>query len=435
MDAIELIARRRDGKRQSKEELRAIAFGAASGSIPDYQLAAWLMAAYLNPLTDDETADLTVAMAESGALLDLSRLPQPTLDKHSTGGVGDKTTIVLLPLLTACGVTMVKMSGPGLGITGGTVDKLQSIPGFRMDLSTHEMEQQAARIGIAITGQTPDLAPADKALYALRDVTATVGSVPLIVSSILCKKLAGGSKNVVIDLKCGCGGFMPDLEHARELALALMATSGRIGLNLRIAITDMDQPLGVAAGNALEVKEAIATLRGVGPPRFAEHCLTLASLGLMAVGKASSDEEGRRIADEAIRSGRALQKAQEWVLAQGGDGRIFADEDWLRAPIRAVVPVNGEAGAVARVSARIVGQAVVDLGGGRKRKGDSIDPRVGIRTLIEVGSRVAPGQPLFEVHAADEASAREAADALREAVFVGQGPVGPVHPLLEVIGG
>jgi pyrimidine-nucleoside phosphorylase len=391
VEFIETIAARRDGRIHTTAQLRALAQGASDGSIPDYQLAAWLMAAYLNPLTKQETADLTVAMAESGERLDLTGLPKPWVDKHSTGGVGDKTTIVLLPLLAACGLTVVKMSGRGLGITGGTVDKLASIPGFRMDLSPEEMKAQARRIGVAITGQTPRLAPADKKLYALRDVTGTVGSIPLIAASILSKKLAGGCETVVLDVKCGSGAFMKALPDAREEAEWLRDIGQVCGLNLHISITDMDQPLGRVVGNALEVKEAVRVLKGE-KGRLRDLCLHFAGVALTATGKGSRPD-----AEGALDSGAALAKAKEWFSAQGADLRVFETEEWCTAPHVSEVLAE-RSGWIARVDAQAVGQAVLDAGGGRKTKESEIDPSVGVELGVEVGDRVEEGQLLARCH-------------------------------------
>lgn len=391
MDFREIISARRDGGTHTAAELRFLAQGAADETIPDYQLAAWLMAAYLNPLSAHETADLTVAMAESGERLDLTGLPKPWVDKHSTGGVGDKTTIALLPLLAACGLTVVKMSGRGLGTTGGTVDKLSSVPGFRMDLSPEEMKAIALRTGVAITGQTPRLAPADKKLYALRDATGTVGSVPLIVSSILSKKLAGGADTIVLDVKCGSGAFMSTVGQARELASQLKETGELCGLDIHISITEMDQPLGRAVGNALEVKEALRVLFGE-RGRVRDLCIHFAGLALSATGKGSAAD-----AERALDSGAALAKCREWFAAQGADLAVFENEDWCRAGNISELR-SSRSGFIARIDARTVGQAVVDMGGGRKKKGDSIDPAVGVVLRVEVGDRVEAGEVLAEIH-------------------------------------
>lgn len=431
MDFLSIIAARRDGLEHTEADLRFLAQGAADGSIPDYQLAAWLMAAVLHPLNPRETAWLTLAMADSGERLDLSSLPKPWVDKHSTGGVGDKTTLVLLPLLASCGLTMVKMSGRGLGITGGTVDKLESVPGFRMDLSPEEMVAQAGRIGIAITGQTPRLAPADKALYALRDATATVRSIPLIVSSILSKKIAGGAETIVIDLKCGSGAFMKTLEEAQELRAAMLATAEEAGIGLRVAITDMDQPLGRAIGNRLEVLEAMRVLKGEAYGRFRDLCVELAGLTLLASGKADSQHAGETLARRALDQGHALQKAKEWFAAQGAGPAIW-DSPWGEdAPIMIDVVHEGAPGWAKRVDAQRLGQAALDLGAGRKTKTDAIDVRVGLEMQVEVGDRLEVGQPLARVHAATEEAARAAEGAVHAAVVVSGEPVLPVPVVLQ----
>lgn len=433
MQALDLIIKRRDGQPHTPEELAFLARGAADGSIPDYQLSAWLMAAFLHPLDLDETASMTVALADSGRRLDLSDLPAPRLDKHSTGGVGDKVTLILLPLLASCGVSIVKMSGRGLGITGGTVDKLASIPGFRIDLSPEELLAQAGRIGVALTGQTPALAPADKALYALRDVTGTVNSIPLIVSSILSKKLAGGAESVLLDVKCGSGGFMRSLDEAKELAGSLLEVGRRCGLNLRLALTDMDQPLGKAVGNALEVKEAIATLKGRETGRLSELCLALACEALSVCGKAPDMHRATDMAREALKSGAARLKAMDWIEAQGGDLGIFESEDWARAPVVKEIRHAGDEGYAHRVDARTVGQCALELGAGRKEKEDAIDPRVGVETYKQIGDLCLAGDLLFVVHAATQEAAEKAGDHLLSALKVGRDPVPPIKPLIEAM--
>jgi pyrimidine-nucleoside phosphorylase len=418
MTIIDLIAKTRDQIPLTRAEFDRIATGAAQNSTPDYQLAAWLMATYLNGLTDQETADLTLAMAESGDRIDLTGLPKPWVDKHSTGGVGDKTTIVLLPLLAACGLTVVKMSGPGLGKTGGTIDKLASIPGFRTDLSPEEMKAQAREIGLALTGQTPALAPADKALYTLRDVTATVPSLPLIVSSILSKKIAGGAEVVTLDVKCGRGAFMQTPEQATELAQALERVGNQAGLKIKTVVTDMDQPLGRTAGNALEVKEAIRILQNREHGRFRDLCLYLAKVTLTTAG-ISADPEA------AIESGAALDKMCEWVAAQGGSLQIFESENWQTSPFQHEVVHSGDTGFIESINSEVVGLAVVELGGGRKTKADIIDHTVGIETLVEVGDPIRPGQPLFRIHATTSEFAAHARDYLSNAITSSIEPVQP----------
>jgi len=430
MNALDIIAARRDGRVHTEEEIRFLVHAVTAGTIPDYQVAAWLMAAVLRPLGVDETAWLTRAMADSGERVDLTGLPKPWLDKHSTGGVGDKTTLVLLPLLASCGITMAKMSGRGLGITGGTVDKLESVPGFRINLTPEELKEQAGRIGVAITGQTPRLAPADGKLYALRDVTATVASIPLIVSSILSKKIAGGAETVVLDVKCGSGAFMTELASARQLADCLRETGRLCGLDVWTEITDMSRPLGEAVGNALEVREAIHTLRGGGPARFRELCLLLAGEALMAGGKASERESGYAMAREALDEGKAYRKAEEWFFAQSGIASLEEVDARLPvAPSLRVIVHEGASGWVAEVDASQVGEAVLDLGGGRREKGQAIDPSVGVECLVAVGDRIEPGQPVFRIHASGEPAADHAQGRLASALRVSESRV-EARPLI-----
>lgn len=427
MTIQDVIATKRDGKRHNQEELRFVAQAAAGKiEVADYQLSAWLMAVYLQGLDQEETLWLTLAMADSGTRLDLSSLPKPWLDKHSTGGVGDKTTLVVLPILAACGITTVKMSGRGLGITGGTIDKLESIPGFRTDLSIDELLAQASQIGFAVTGQSADLAPADKTLYALRDTTATVGSMPLIVSSILSKKIAAGADHLVLDVKCGSGAFMPDLESARKLATKLKATAEAAGMKTSIAITDMSQPLGRAVGNGIEVLEADAVLQGE-QSRFSDLCCELAGEALALTGlRAGAD--GIQMAREVIESGQAYDRWRQFVLAQGGP-------DLEKSPLGAVVKLapmvqeitwDGVEGWVQRVDARTVGEQVAAMGGGRRFKGDEIDHSVGIEVLVEVGDPVTKGQSIFRTYGKLASAAP-----LTQAVVVSRTEIPSIHPVLE----
>jgi pyrimidine-nucleoside phosphorylase len=439
MNFLSIIAARRDSRVHTKEELTFLANGAANGSVPDYQIAAWLMAAYLNPLTPEETALLTVAMADSGKRIDLTGLPKPWVDKHSTGGVGDKTTIVVLPLLAACGLTLIKMSGRGLGITGGTVDKLESVPGFRIDLTPDEMKAQAKKIGLALTGQSPELAPADKTLYGLRDVTETVGSIPLIVSSILSKKMAGGAEAIVLDVKCGSGAFMETLEAARALANALSETAKLCGLNTRIAITDMSQPLGAAVGNALEVSEALSVLdpaqaKNLKPPtlRFKQLCTELAAITLETAKVVESREQGLATVREALSSGTAFKKAAQWFTAQGGSDPSRDSFSLPKSALSRQVYASAD-GYVSTINCHEVGQAVLELGGGRLRKTDVIDSGVGIVLDVCVGQKVRVGDPLFTVYAASELKADSAEAKVLSAVKISNHPPVVVDPLLETI--
>jgi pyrimidine-nucleoside phosphorylase len=395
MSILEAISAKRDGRANTDAQLCLIADGASDGSIPDYQLSAWLMAVFLNGMDDRETADLTMAMAESGERMALDGLPKPWVDKHSTGGVGDKTTLVLLPLLAACGLTVIKMSGRGLGITGGTIDKLESVPGFRIDLSPEEMKEQAREIGLALTGQTPRLAPADKVLYGLRDVTGTVACLPLIISSILSKKIAGGAEHVVFDVKCGSGCFMKTLPEAEELRTGLVEVGQKAGLKVRAAITDMDQPLGHTAGNALEVKEAIRVLKGE-PGRVHDLVVHLAGLALESCGAGDKAD-----AASALDSGLALAKARAWFKAQGGDTTVFDSEDWQTAPCIRIIE-SPAAGYVSKIDSQAVGKLVIRLGGGRKQKSDVLDPTVGVELHVEIGDKVEVGQPLAAIHSSSK---------------------------------
>jgi len=432
MDIVDIIRKRRDGDGNSQEDLVALSLGAATGAWPDYQLAAWLMAAFLQPLNPQETAWLTMAMADSGERLDLSGLPKPWVDKHSTGGVGDKTTLVVLPILAACGLSVVKMSGRGLGITGGTIDKLAAVPGFRTDLSPKAMVEQASDIGLALSGQTPSLAPADKALYALRDVTATVDSIPLIVSSILSKKIAGSAETILIDVKCGSGAFMKSEASARRLARSLIDTGSRCGIKVNAMLTDMEEPLGSSVGNALEVAEALRVLSGAIKGRFHGLCVQLCAEALHLSGVCLSEEEAAAWVSAVIENGSALAKAEAWFAAQGGDVRV------VHAPARLLEPGlcertvrhAGERAWIASYGAQAVGEAVLNLGGGRKQKTDSIDEQVGVVSSIEVGTMVEPGQPLFVIRARSDAAAQAAEEQIMEGLKFSESRIEPRPVLL-----
>jgi len=406
----ELIERKRDGEELEPEALRELVLGYARGEIPDYQLAAFCMAVYFRGLSRAETFALTRAMIASGETIDLAgALGRRVVDKHSTGGVGDKTTLAVGPIVAACGVPFGKMSGRGLGHTGGTLDKLESIPGFRVELSIDEFIAQVRELGLAIIGQTANLVPADKRLYALRDVTATVDNVSLIAASIMSKKLAAGADAIVLDVKVGDGAFMKTLGDARELAETMLALGRDAGREVVCLLTDMDQPLGAAVGNALEVREAIATLRGAGPPDFEELVLE-ASGRLLALSDLGVDAaEGRRRAELAIASGAAFETYERWVRAQGGDP---ADASLPRAPVQRTVTASRD-GYVSGIGAVRVGVAALELGAGRRGKDDPINHAVGVVCAKKRGDRVEAGEPLAEIHARDEGSAgRGAADVL-----------------------
>lgn len=402
MRAVDIIIKKRDQQELSAQEIEFFVRGFTNGEIPDYQASAFAMAILLNGMSPQETTDLTLAMANSGQVLDLSKIVDIAVDKHSSGGVGDKTSIAVMPMVAACGLPVGKMSGRGLGFSGGTLDKLESIPGYRVDLSTDEFKKQLKEKGIVLTGQSLDLAPADGKMYALRDVTGTVPSTPLIASSIMSKKIAAGAQAIVLDVKMGLGAFMETLEEARELA-SLMVDIGRLAGRKTVALlSDMNQPLGNAVGNSLEVIEAIETLRGGGPADFREHCLHVAAHVLLLGQRAKDLDEARAMAERSIADGSALKTLHLLVEAQGGDVSYVDDPSKFgRAKFVEVVkaPRNGF---ISQVHARIVGEAAVTLGAGRAKKGDPVDHAVGFIIHKKVGDEVQEGEPLFEVHANDE---------------------------------
>ena len=391
---VELIAAKRDGQELSADEIRRLISGLTSGSVADYQMTAWLMAVFFRGMSDAETVALTDAMLRSGSVLDLSSVPGTKVDKHSTGGVGDKVSIALAPLVAACGVPVPMVSGRGLGHTGGTLDKLEAIPGFRTDLPTEDFVRVVREVGTCMIGQTKDVAPADKKIYALRDVTATVECVPLIVASILSKKLAEGIDALVLDVKVGSGAFMKDVDHARTLATALVRVGTRAGKRVVARLTDMEAPLGVAVGNANETREALELLHGRAPADLREITLALAAemLGLAGV------KDPEKSLQNAIDSGAAIRVAEKMIEAQHGDARVAGDPSRLEmAPVRVDV-VAERAGFVARADALAIGRAAVAMGAGRARAEDTVDPAVGIAVLAKPGDRVERGQPLAALH-------------------------------------
>jgi pyrimidine-nucleoside phosphorylase len=430
MRPAELIEAKRDGHEHSAAEITDLVLAYARDEVPDYQMAAWCMAVYFRGLTGAETFALTDAMIRSGDTLGLgAALGRKVVDKHSTGGVGDKTSIAVGPIVAACGVPFGKMSGRGLGHTGGTLDKLESIPGFRVELTTDEFIAQVREIGLAIVGQSADLVPADKKLYALRDVTATVDIMPLIASSIMSKKLAAGAEAIVLDVKVGDGAFMKTREDARILAEQMIDLGQRAGREVVCLLTDMDQPLGAAVGNALEIREAVATVRGEGPPDFTELVLD-ASARLLALSDLGIDlAEGRHRAEQAIADGSALAAYERWVKAQGGDPSVEA-LPVAPAVLQVLAP---RAGTVERLGARAVGIAALELGAGRRTKTDTIDHAVGVVCLAKRGDHVASGQTLAEIHAADSSSATVAAEAVLAAYEIGDNEPQKHDILLDII--
>jgi pyrimidine-nucleoside phosphorylase len=428
--AAELIERKRDGHELAGDELSELVLEYSHGDVPDYQMAAFLMAVYFQGLSSAETFALTDAMVRSGETIDLAgALGRRVVDKHSTGGVGDKTTLAVGPIVAACGVPFGKMSGRGLGHTGGTLDKLESIPGFRVELSTDEFVAQVRDVGLAIVGQTADLVPADKKLYGLRDVTATVDNVSLIAASIMSKKIAAGADAIVLDVKVGDGAFMKTLADAQVLAETMLSLGQRAGRDVVCVLTDMDQPLGRAVGNALEVREAWETVSGGGPEDTRELVVDAAAQLLALSDLGIDEDEGRRRAEAALADGTALATYDRWVRAQGGD------PDPARLPVAPVVhqvaaPASGY---VHELGAREVAVTAMELGAGREVAGEPIDHAVGVVCLRKRGEPVAAGEPLAEIHARDEAAAKKAEASLLEAYEIGDGKVVPRPLVLEVL--
>lgn len=434
MRAVDLIIKKRDGEELSREEIDFFIQGYTRGEIPDYQASAWAMAVMLRGMNERETTDLTMAMAHSGETLDLTGVVPIAVDKHSTGGVGDKTTLVVEPIVAACGLPVGKMSGRGLGFSGGTLDKMESIPGYRTNLSREEFIDQLRKEGLVLTGQSGDLAPADGKLYALRDVTGTVPSIPLIASSIMSKKIAGGAQAIVLDVKIGLGAFMSDLSEGRKLANLMVAIGTLSGRKVIALLSDMNQPLGNAVGNALELREALDTLRGNGPEDFREHCLVAASHMLVIGRKAANLESARTMAEAALEGSRALACFRRLVEAQGGDVRYVDEPDRLpSAPLIETVTAP-RAGYLLGINAREVGETSVELGAGRARKEDSIDHAVGIVIHHKVGDHIEAGEELFTIHANDAAKLAAARARLLAAHQWSMEPV-PALPLFyDVIG-
>lgn len=398
MRMVDLIAKKRDGHELTTEEIQFFIKGYTEDEIPDYQVSALAMAIYFQNMTERERADLTMAMAHSGDMIDLSAIDGVKVDKHSTGGVGDTTTLVLAPLVAVLDVPVAKMSGRGLGHTGGTIDKLESIPGFHVEIKTEEFIELVNEHKLAVIGQSGNLTPADKKLYALRDVTATVNSIPLIASSIMSKKIAAGADAIVLDVKTGAGAFMKTIEESKELAQAMVNIGNQVGRRTMAVISDMSQPLGRAIGNALEVQEAIDTLRGEGPEDLTELCLVLGSQMVLLANKASSLEEAKQLLQEAISSGSALEKFKQFITNQGGDASVVEDKERLpQAQFIVEVPAK-TAGYVTEIVADELGTAAMWLGAGRATKDSKIDLAVGLMLNKKVGDRVEEGETLVSIH-------------------------------------
>lgn len=422
----DLIQKKRDGGTHTRQELETLILGFTRGEVPDYQVSAWLMAVFLKGMTAQETADMTLVMAESGDQMNLGDLPK-TVDKHSTGGVGDKTSLILTPMLAALGLTVAKMSGRGLAHTGGTIDKLESIPNWTPELSEERFIEQAREIGLSLVGQSKDLAPADGKLYALRDVTATVACLPLIASSIMSKKLASGAHTIVLDVKVGAGAFMTTLDAGRELARAMVDIGTHAGRQVRAVLTDMDTPLGHMAGNSLEVLEALDTLRGHGPHDLTELCVALAVEALAAYGEDPQAAEAR--ARATLQDGSALAKFRAFVAAQGGDASYVDDPnkfDIAAGRAEVTAPTDGFIGGIDALS---VGRAVLALGGGRERKGEAIDHGVGVELLKKPSEAVKAGEAVMRLYHRDGRGLEAALKLLQEGLSIS--PSAPqVHPLI-----
>jgi pyrimidine-nucleoside phosphorylase len=426
MNIVQLISKKRDGGEHSHDEIGALVTGYVDGSVPDYQKSAWAMAVSIRGMTAAETAALTEHMLRSGATLRWPAGESPKVDKHSTGGIGDKVSLILAPLLACCDLQVPMISGRGLGATGGTLDKLESIPGFRTDLSIAEMQAVTRRVGCVISGATADLVPADRKLYALRDVTGTVPSIPLITASIMSKKLAEGLDALVLDVKWGSGAFMKTLDEARELARSMVDTGKRLGVPTVAVITDMNQPLGRMAGNAVEVDESVATLKGEGPDDLVEVTLELGAELLVLTKRATSHTEALQCLARLMKSGAGLEKFREMVAAQGGD------LDASRPVAPAQETASPRAGHVTAIDAEQLGRVIIELGGGRKQLGDRLDLSTGLEILVRRGDAVEAGQPLVHVFAKPQAAAAVEADLLA-AISIGDSPVDPQPIIVERI--
>jgi pyrimidine-nucleoside phosphorylase len=436
MRAVDIIAKKRDGQALTDNEIKWFVESYTRGDLPDYQASALLMAICIRGMSSQEVTTLTLAMAESGDTLDLSDIADYIVDKHSSGGVGDKTSLLVLPLVASCGVPVAKMSGRGLGFSGGTLDKLESIAGYNVNLTEDQFRNQAKSIGLALSGQSKDLAPADGKLYALRDVTGTVPSLPLIASSIMSKKLASGSNGIVLDVKVGSGAFMNDLEGARDLARIMVDIGTNVGRDVVALISDMNQPLGHAVGNSIEVAEAIEALNGGGPNDFRKHCLEVAARMLKFAGRGDNwtdlDDAKRYLSDQ-IDSGSALAKFKEMIVFQGGDVSMVDDPSRLpQAEFEETINAV-QSGYVAQAAADKIAWAAFNLGAGREKKGDAIDYAVGVKVLVKVGDKVNQDDPVAILYANDSAKMPTSRDKILEAITYHNSPVDPLPLIYDVI--
>lgn len=429
---IDCIEHKRDGKVLTKEEIHRFIDDYTAGRIADYQAAAWLMAVYLRGMTAEETTELTMAMARSGDIVDLSSIPGIKVDKHSTGGIADTTTLIVAPLVAAAGVPVAKMSGRGLGFTGGTADKLEAIPGFRIELPEDQFLQQVRRMGLSLITQSGDIAPADKLLYALRDATGTVESISLIASSIMSKKIASGADAIVLDVKYGDGAFMKTKEDARKLA-RMMVDIGRLAHKpTRAVITSMEAPLGTAIGNSLEVDEAVDALSGRGGRRLMEVVRAIGAQMLLVGGKAGSEGEGEQIIDDLVASGKGLAKFKEFVKAQGGSASWIGKRPLTKAP-QMFTAVCTDEGYITEIHGRALGEIAMAMGAGRARKEDPIDPMVGIRLFKELGDFVKAGEPLFTLYGKADADMARIAQEIASHIIVQSRRPDPIEPVISEI--
>lgn len=432
MRAVDLIAKKRDGLALSQAEIAWLIAGYSRGDIPDYQMAAWAMAVLWRGMELQETADLTLAMASSGITLDLNDIAPVVVDKHSTGGVGDKTTLLVAPMVAALGLPVAKMSGRGLGFSGGTIDKLESIPGLRTDLSPDAFRHALREVGLVIAAQTEALAPADKRLYALRDVTATIESIPLIAASVMSKKLAAGAHCLVLDVKYGSGSFMPTLEQAQQLARTMVEIGQRAGRRTTAVISSMQQPLGFAVGNTLEILEVVAALQGQAPPDLLQLCLELGTQLLLLAGRAPDRAAAWEMLEQVYTSRGAWNKFRQMVHQQGGDLTVLDDPSRLPRAA-AVVPLAApESGYVAAINGQALGSALNLLGGGRASKGDTINPTVGLVLKRKTGDYVAAGETLLDIHAASAADAEGVRAALLLAYSLSSEPIVPAPLIADI---
>ena len=433
MRAYDIIYKKREGQKLSKEELEFLINGYVNEDIADYQMSAWAMAVYFQGMDAEETANLTMLMAESGDMIDLSPIKGTKVDKHSTGGVGDTTTLVLAPLVASAGIPVAKMSGRGLGHTGGTIDKLESIPKFNTSLSRDKFFDNVNKHGVAVVGQTGNLTPADKKLYALRDVTATVESIPLIASSIMSKKLAGGADAIVLDVKTGNGAFMKDFENAKRLAEAMVAIGKEVGRDTAAYITDMNQPLGNAVGNALEVKEAIKTLQGEGPADLTNLCIELGAAMLELAGKTRDLEEGKKLLKENLKNGKALDKFSEMITAQGGNAKVVKDLSLLPTADATVEVKSQKDGYISEIKALDIGLAAMILGAGRENKESKIDLAVGLELKKKTAEKVSKGDTLAVLHYNNDQNLDEAKEKLLSAFTITDQPKEENELIYEII--